>query len=74
MSYYNSRKQKTNTTKKERVIMMNYFNEMYREAENKESLMDRLVKYFKENAEFIIYSLTALNGQFSYTDRISFAA
>ena len=52
--------------------MMNYFNEMYREAENKESLIDRLAKYFRENAELISYSLAALNGQFAYTGRISF--
>ena len=53
--------------------MMNYFYEMYREAENKESLIDRLAKYFRENAELISCGLAGLNGQFSYTGRISFA-
>ena len=52
---------------------MNYFDEMYKEAENKESFIDRLAKYFRENAELIIYSLAGLNGQSSYTGRISFA-
>ena len=52
--------------------MMNYFYEMYREAENKESLIDRIAKYFRENAELISCSLAALNGQFSYIGRISF--
>lgn len=53
--------------------MMNYFDEMYREAENKKSFIDRLAEYFKENAELISYSLAGLNGQFSYAGRISFA-
>lgn len=54
--------------------MLNYFYEMYREAKNGESFIDKIANYFKENAELISYSLAAMNGQFVYTDRISFAA
>ena len=41
-------------------------NEMYKEAANKESFIDRLAKYFNENAELIICGLAAMSGQNSY--------
>ena len=41
-------------------------NEMYREAVNKESFIDKLKKYFSENAEMIICGLAAMNGQNPY--------
>lgn len=42
-------------------------NEMYREAVKKESLVDKFVKYYRENAELICAGLAAMNGQSIYS-------
>ena len=42
-------------------------NEMYREAVKKESLVDKLLKYYHENAEMICAGLAAMNGQSAYS-------
>ena len=41
-------------------------NEMYREAVKKESLVDKFLKYYRENAEMICAGLAAMNGQNTY--------
>ena len=42
-------------------------NEMYREAVKKESLLDKFLTYYRENAELICAGLAAMNGQSMYS-------
>ena len=42
-------------------------NELYREAVKKESLLDKFLKYYHENAALINAGLAAASGQSSYS-------
>ena len=48
------------------MATMTLTNELYKEAVKKESLMDKLAKYYRENAELILCGLAAMSGQNPY--------